>query len=159
MISSHKDGDGGMHYRSRSGLVAFGVWSLLILAGVVYTAWSAVTRGEPPWFFVVWIAGILVLGLYSMALDVTLTPHGALVFRGALRRQTRWVADVRSVRPGTLCIVFKFKKGGTAVAASWGDGELVDLCRRIKTLNPEASLNMPGMFRLPPEPAGSADER
>jgi hypothetical protein len=117
-----------------------------------------VVRDEPPWFFVIWIAGILVLVFYSTSLHVTLTPHGELVFRGLLRRQTWRVTDLRSVRPEGLHIVFKFKKGG-AMVASWGGGEWLDLCRRIKRLNPEASLNMPGMFRLSPEPDGDASER
>jgi hypothetical protein len=154
---ANQDGDGGIQYRSRGGLIAFGVWSLFILALVRLAAWNAVVSGEPPWFAVIWIAGILLLGFYCMSLQVILTPHGELVFRGLLRRQTWRVTDLLSVRPENLCIVFKFRKGGVMVA-SWDAGEWLDLCRRIKELNPRASLNVPGMFRLPLEPDGDDSE-
>jgi hypothetical protein len=153
-MSSRDDSDSGIRYRSRSGLVVFGIWSLLTLAGVVYTALGAALRGEPPWFVAIWIAGILVLGLYDMSLDVILTPHGELV----LRRQTWRVTGLRSVRPGAWGILFKFTNGGAKVA-SVGDGGWLDLCRRIKRLNPEASLNMPGMFRFPRDLDGDLIER
>src|SRR5262245_28025456 len=158
MMTARHDSEGGIRYRSRGGLVAFGAWGLLILAGVAYTAWSAALKGEPHWFFVIWAAGILVLGLYWTSLQVTLTPRDELVFRGLLRRQTWRVAELQSVRPGTFCIVFRFMKGA-AMVASAGDGELRDMCLRIKRLNPDAALNIPRMFRLPPDSDGDTGER
>jgi hypothetical protein len=150
MIARH-DTD-GVHYRSRGGVVAFALWCLLILAGVVFVAWSAAANGEPPWFVVAAFAGILVLGLYSTSLDVTLTHNGHLVFRGLLRRQAFPSADLRAVRPGSFCIVFTFKRGRAMVASSNRENWLA-LGREVKRRNPHATLNLPGMFRMPFEPA------
>jgi hypothetical protein len=60
MTPTH-DSDGHVQYRSRGGRVAFGVWCLVILAGVIGAAVSAAVTGEPPWIFVAAAAGLLAL--------------------------------------------------------------------------------------------------
>lgn len=156
MDATH-DNDGRRLYRSRGGLVAFGVWSLVIFAGLVGAAWSATFGGEgAAWFGVTGCAALLAAALYLTPLQVVLTPDGDLTFEGLLRRRTWHAADLLHVLPGNLSLVFRFRQGG-AVVPAWGDDEWVDLCRRIKSINPDARLNVSGMFRLPGAPGKDAD--
>jgi hypothetical protein len=101
---------------------------------------------------VIWIAGILVLGLYWMYLQVTLAGDGELIFQGLLRRRSWHVAELRTVRPGNGCIVFKFSQGGAMVAAGGRDDGLGELLQRVHALNPTVRLTWPEMFRPPIEP-------
>jgi hypothetical protein len=147
-MATAPDREGPAHYRSLGGLLAFGVWVLLLLAGVIYTGWRALTSNDASMIVPIGITGLLLLALYSMSLRVSLTPDRNVVFQGLFRRQIVPVTDLVAVHPGTACIVFELKTGG-ALVVSWGAGEWLDLCRSLKTLNPEATLNMPGMFSLP----------
>jgi hypothetical protein len=147
MTTTHES-DGSIRYRSRGGQVAFGIWCFVILAIVVFAAWNAAVYGEPPWFAVAGTGGLLVLGLYQMSLEVILSVNDSITFRGLLRRRTWSVMDLRKVEPGSFCIVFRFESGGAMVASSGAD-DWLDMCRRIKKLNPQATMHMPGMFRLP----------
>lgn len=156
MDATH-DNEGRRLYRSRGGLVAFGVWSLVIFAGLVGAAWSATFGGErAAWFGVIGCAALLAASLYLTPLQVVLTSDGNLAFEGLLRRRTWRAADLLHVFPGSFSLVFRFKRGG-AVVPSWGEAEWVDLCRRIKSINPVARLNVSGMFRLPGVPGNDAD--
>lgn len=137
--------------------MAFWAWCCLVLSLVVFAAWNATVNGEPPWFFVAWTAGLLFLGLYSTSLEVVLAPDGTLLFRGLLRHRTWYVTDLRTVRPGTACIVFTFERGSAMVASSHRD-DWQDLCWRIKRLNPRATLNLPGMFRPPVDRGTDTDD-
>jgi len=156
-MNAKHDSEGRIHYRSRGGRVALGVWSLFILAFAIFAAWGAVVGGEMNWLFVASAAALLTFRLYSMSLEVILAPNGELTFQGLLRRRSWPVTDLRRVRPETFCIVFTFERGGAMVASS-NDDDWLDLCRRIKTLNPRATLNMPGMFRPPFERSTDTDD-
>jgi len=156
MDATH-DNEGRLLYRSRGGLVAFGVWSLLIFAGFVVAAWSAIVGGEDAaWFGAIGCTALLTAGLYLTPLQVVLTPDGNLTFEGLFRRRTWHAADLLHVFPGNLSLVFRFRHGG-AVVPNWGEDEWGDLCRRIKRINPEARFNVPGMFRLQSVPGKDAD--
>ena len=125
-------------YQSSGGLLA-GAWATFFLAGALYLGFAAATRGEPPWFFVAFVALILLTGMYSISLQMTITATGQLKFR-SLFRQWQWRAEERqTIRPGSACAVFKFQDG-SAMLATFGESDWASLLDRIRQLNPSVSV-------------------
>ena len=129
-------------YRSSSGLVLAGAWAAFVLAAVLCTGFGAATRGEPPWFFVAFVALILLAGMYSMSLQMTITATGHLKFRGLLRQRQWKLAELQTIRPGTGCAVFKFQDRSAMLATSW-DPDWASLLDRIRQLNPSVRVIEP----------------
>jgi hypothetical protein len=107
-------------------------------------AWSAATTGAAPWFFAVWCAGILFLGVWSMFLELTVDGEGNLHFGGLVKRRTWAATDLRTIRPGSDCMVFKFSAGSAMLAGRPGRrGRRSDweaLLDRLAELNPAVEI-------------------
>jgi len=135
---------GRLRYRSMSGTASFAAWCLVLLSMTVGAAWSAVTTGAAPWFFAVWCAGILFLGVWSMFLELTVDGEGNLHFRSLVRRRTWAAADLRTIRPGSGCMVFKFSARSAMLAGRPGRrGRRSDwetLLDRLAELNPAVEI-------------------
>lgn len=118
-------------YRSTRGLVVFGVWVLAAAALSLFVCWGAVTGGELPLSVAAWTAGIPMLGVYWTFLELSVTPHGDLEFRGVLRRRRWHASQVRTIRPGTGCMVFRFDRGSAMLAAAPSDPNWTAVVERI----------------------------
>jgi hypothetical protein len=138
-VDDERGGDRLLRYRSRGGVAMFGAWCAFILALAAGVAWSAVTTGEPPWFFAIGFLGIPALGIWSMSIELTMDDRD-LVFRSLLRRRSWRVRHLRSIRPGNDCMVFKFREGGAMLATRGRDTDWEALVTRILELNPTVEI-------------------
>jgi hypothetical protein len=141
MAALRGDGDAN-RYRSRGGVISFGIWSAIVLAFLIAACWSAFRTGEPPWFFVAWIALILLGGAWVMSLELVLSPDDQLTFRGLVRRRHWRAADLLTVRPGSMCMVFKFRHGSAMLATSGGP-DWDEVVRLIQRMNPAVRIVTP----------------
>jgi hypothetical protein len=124
-----------LRYRSGGGLAIFGAWGVAFTLLVGLELRSNLSDGEPPWFAVAWMIGILVLALASTSVQLTVAADGEMQFRSVLGRR-RWdVSELRSVRPGAACRVFRFAHG-TALLPSTGGEDWDAVVARILGLNP-----------------------
>jgi hypothetical protein len=136
-----RGGQGRVTYRSPAGLVIFGAWSGCLLILVAYVVRSAPTEGASVLWFGAWMAGILGLGAWSMSVQADVMPDGEIVFRFLAWRRRWHLAQLRSIGPGTGCVVFRFDRGSTMVASFGSDDAWAALVARIRDLNPEVKVS------------------